>query len=381
MYRLLSLLRLAELIVDGSDHAALAEFHNHRSIFRWNGQSLKLVEFLDRLQQGDRVWEWCGRNSLTVDKAYDLTLSKFSHIPTEQKDSPVSIDISDTLVKKAGPDCRYYFKAFVTHASEKITDKKFTSEIDREMQAARLLKNLVMRHFYLSCLECQRRSQNLLTLYAWQVNGQTLSIWMPTCLTPKQRRDWLKTNIEDPDPSRQQERERIQTIINQRLMLGKMIPLDENITSDKNTAAKPLLSFSVLHDISVQGLARVVAKEKADNIKMQRPSIQTLGKAKLARMIHQIFEDLSCDDYDEKRIANRFGLSLSTFSRFAGSRWSDDPNRLQTASIPDLWFNTAQTLAGHSTFIEAARAVDVWSNVEKIARSDNRALRSVTHHD
>jgi len=380
MYRLLSLLRLAELIADDSDRAALGEFHNHRSVFKWQGQSLRLVELLDKLQQSERAWEWCGRDSAILDKVYDLTLSKFSHLPSDQDEKAISEEISGGPVKKEQPDCRYYFKAFVTYATKRINSNVKTSELDQEMQSAKFLQNLVMRHFYLSCLECQRRAQDLVSRYTWEVNGQTLSVWMPTYLTAHQRRQWLKANIDDADSSRPLERERIQAIVNRCLMLRRLVPLDEVHLRDRNVAAEPSLSFSVLHDISVQGLAEVVADEKADNIEAQRRSIRSLGKRKLSQMIRQIFEDISCEDYDEKRIAARFGLSTATFSRFAGRRWYKETGHQQRYSIPDLWLNIAQTLAGHAAFVEAARAAGIWTQVEKIAKRNYSTLRSEISH-
>ena len=66
--------------------------------------------------------------------------------------------------------------------------------------------------------------------------------------------------------------------------------------------------------------------------------------------------------YEEKRLADAFGISRATFTRFAGSRWKMDAD----GRVPDLWANTAQTLAAHAPFMEAAEEAGVWNNVELI---------------
>ncbi len=73
---------------------------------------------------------------------------------------------------------------------------------------------------------------------------------------------------------------------------------------------------------------------------------------------------MSEGDYRDCVLARGFGLSKATFSRFAGSRWqihSDGP-------IPDLWANTAEVLAHHTPFIQAAKDAGVWPRVTKVLR-------------
>ena len=115
-------------------------------------------------------------------------------------------------------------------------------------------------------------------------------------------------------------------------------------------------------ELQAHGLAKVVADEKAANIDLQRPAIRALGKLQLKQLILRIFENLAQEAYEEKRLADVFGISRTTFTRFAGSRWEAALAR----RVPDLWANTAQTLATHGPFMEAAQEAGVWDNVELV---------------
>ena len=89
---------LITLIVVGS-RAALDEFHNSRVLFRYKGNSYRLVEFLQILRDNeiDR-----GTNPIIADDTYDLTLAKFSNIPEESHEQKIRF---------ANVDCRKHFRA------------------------------------------------------------------------------------------------------------------------------------------------------------------------------------------------------------------------------------------------------------------------------
>jgi hypothetical protein len=107
-------------------------------------------------------------------------------------------------------------------------------------------------------------------------------------------------------------------------------------------------------------IGEIVAEEKAGRIKHQRRSIRALGKVALYRMILYIFENIGHSEYQDITVANTFGLSEATFSRFAGSQWNPS-----NSFIPDLWLNTAQVLAVHPDFKETALEAGVWEQVYK----------------
>ena len=364
IYRNLTLLRLAELIAGNSDRKALQELHDHRRVFYYHSnQSLRLAEFADKLRHSKPAWRWCKGDMEVLEKAYDLTISKFSNLPNLKKNAP--------KVKLQGPNCRYYYEAFIKHVAKKINAEFDTREDNREKQMTELLQNLVIRHFRLSCHECSRRGSELTTRYLWQVNGHTMEILLPVDIEGRQRGKWLTDNIPDVDPMRPGERERVQAIVDRVLTKRKIISL-ENMANDKIATGSSWLRPEIGRKITVSGLADAVANEKAENIKFQRAVIQQLGKDKLRRLIHQIFNGLAYGKYEARKIAEGFGINPTTFSRFAGSRWSSETGKDgQDSRIPDLWFNTAETIAGNPVFVIAAEAAGVFKRVEEILESDN----------
>jgi hypothetical protein len=99
-------------------------------------------------------------------------------------------------------------------------------------------------------------------------------------------------------------------------------------------------------------LADAVAQEKAENPNVLRPAIRKLGEQSIKQLILQIFAEIEYDDYDITRIASQYGLSKASLSRFAGSTWYEKMETDQPVTIPDLWKNTAQVLAGNPTFMQ-----------------------------
>ena len=86
-------------------------------------------------------------------------------------------------------------------------------------------------------------------------------------------------------------------------------------------------------------------------------------------MIRTIFTRLANEKYVEKDIARSFGLSPATFSRFAGSHWKNHCDNINMV-VPDLWNNTAHTLAGHLDFVKAAQKAGIWKRVCEIVKPE-----------
>ena len=144
-YITLNLLELAARIADDGDRDALDELHG-RTFINHKDRRLRISEFIETLAATKRARQWCRCDPLAVDMAYDLTISKFSNVPD-----------CDPQVKSSGPDCRYYFRAFVNYAAETIkTDT--AGHLEVELQASQILQKFIVRHFYLSCLVV--RSEN-----------------------------------------------------------------------------------------------------------------------------------------------------------------------------------------------------------------------------
>jgi len=346
-YRRMPLLELIRQIASQGDRTALTELHENRPLFRYEGEKdLLMAAFLLRMKESRLARKWTGGNGMALENAYDLTLDKFSNLPAGSAEK-------GTAHETGGPDCRYYYRAYYDYCVARLPQGgRRQNGMNAELRAAAMLQGMVARHFYLSCLESRRRAQHLIRRYLWQKDGCALGLWMPSTLPGSRCRQWLETNVPDCDPRRAGERERVQSIVNLRLTRPRVIPLDR-VAGGASEVAAPVSSL-IEAEISVQGLARTVADEKAQNIDHQRPAIQALGKEKLRRLVLGVFDSVANGESCAKDLADAYGLSYPTFSRFAGSRWNRPEGGATAREPPDLWTNTARVLSLHSGFIEAA---------------------------
>jgi len=351
-YQSLSLVALAERIVRCSDREALRELHDHRPLFRLHDSlPLLLVDFVDLICSSLWATRSANGNMAILDRARDLTVDKFSNLPDP--------DAPPTGRRNGGPDCRNHFQTFLDLWA-RATQTAGAAEYVAEGVSAKLLQSRVVRSFRLSCLEARRVVCPARTRYAWRANGGVIYLWMPAWMRGPCRRTWLKENIGIPHSSSPEERRRIQTIIDGRLGVMAHLPLDAH---DAGSWQEPGLECLIEQELRSRSLAEVVADEKADNIRGQRPAIQALGKAALKRLVRRILDDLADGQYEERPIAESFGISTPTLSRFAGHRWHCDTN----TPPPDLWTNVAQTVAGHRAFVEIAKETGVWPQLQDLA--------------
>lgn len=362
-----SLVDMVTRIVRQGDQQALHELHEHRTVFQFGAdRRLLFVGFVNRLHGSFVAREWCGGSAAVLDAAHGLTVDKFSRLPV-QAAGGASRQSQDRSLKQGGVDCRYYFSAFLDYVERRTDSSASGSRIKQEAVAARLLQTHVYRHFLLSCLECARRARQLVKRYAWKLNGVAINLWFPTEMSGREITAWLCANVNDPDPSRPGERERVQAIVDGQMVRRTFVSLSDvgELASCSDTA-HPTLPWSLLHGMSVEGLAEQVAEEKADNLSLQRPAIQALGRETLRQMILRIFHELSSGEYRDGQVAEAFGLSKSTLSRFAGSRWAERHKAPNGWAIPDLWRNTARTLASRPSFVAAAQEAGVWHRVRAV---------------
>lgn len=355
-YRNLSLVNLVKRIADKGDRHALLEFHNHRTLFKCKGSPpLLFIDYLEKIRESTARRTWIATNSDEVaNKAYDLTIDKFNNLPAKRKSSRKTKGKSDNVERK-GPDCRLYFKAFLNQVAQSFKTHPPANEIEEEARAAMIMKGLVSRHFSLSRLEAKRDANPFWSRYNWKVKGHTICVWLPVAIEGRERREWLKKNIDRPNPRQPEERERIQSIIDQKLPRERVVGLSAatDIQGEQQTStwSNPGKTFET-------SLAEAVAEEKATNIQKQRESIRALGKKRLKQLILRIFKDLGGGQYEDKKVAGHFALKKATFSRFAGSRW------LQGNSIPDLWRNTAEVLSTHPSLKDVAIDTGMWKEVK-----------------
>lgn len=365
-HRALSLLGLAELISDAGDRPALEEFHAHRPAFRLNGRGpLLFVEFVDLLRQGPSGRQFAGCEAGVLDRAYDLTIDKYTRLADGRDRNPST--------NRSGPDCRGYFRSVTEHVHTWKHRHPRADELRVEAVVAQTLQRRAVRHFHLGCLEAWRSVNRARSRYAWQLDHGVLYVWLPVWLRGLRRRNWLEANVDNPDPSRPGEKRRVQAIVDGRLGVFREVSLGDGVSK---IPARPSndqpLSWLLQREITIRGLAKVVAEEKAHTLSRQRPAIRALGKPDLRRLVLRIFEDLSQECYRDHEVAQAFHLSKATFSRFAGSLW----DRHAHGPIPDLWANAARVLACHEPFAEAAREIGIWPQVRHVLRAAHEETQS-----
>jgi hypothetical protein len=345
-YRQLPLLCLLERIATAGDQAALRELHDHRTLFRHRDSGpLLLAQFVDRLRSSSLAHRLAGSDTAVRDRAYDLTIDKFTRMPTGREPGD-----------RRGPDCRRYYRFCLARIARSRQGAPLAGDrLESEKEAACGLQGYVVWQFRRSCLEARRSANPALCRVAWTVGRGVVHLHMPRSMPPGQRRAWLQAHVDDPDPARPGERHRIQAIVDRHLLMPAFLPLQQ-VPHLHGSPAQTSADFG--------DLAEVVADEKARNVQHQRPAIRALGPSVLACMIRQIFADLGDGRYQAEGLARSFGLSKPTFSRFAGSRWAGRG----THPIPDLWANTARVLATHPAFAQAARETALWPRIEHAAR-------------
>lgn len=363
-YRFLSLYELIQLIAIEGNRQALIEFHN-RPLFTYKGESsLRCTEFIDRLRKEFSLFAKGIANSFEIaDRAYDLTIDKFSNLFSEQE-TENGFETGKNKLKQNGPHCRLYFKPVLLGLEKSFKKSKIKGQLEIETLTVAAVQGFIRRHFRFSVLEAQRKANPLWSRYNWNTDSCRICVWLPKHLKGSERQKWLERNINVPDPTKPGERQRIQSLIYSKLGNMKIIPLNEEAYIIAMEDSEDGLHRNM---DECESLGEIVAKEKVANIAHQRRTIQNLGKHKLAQMVLHIFESIGYNEYKDNAVASAFGLSKATFSRFAGSRWTGTNQR-----IPDLWLNTAKVLSSHPDFKEAAKQAGVWEQVELVLNKDKK---------
>ena len=364
----LGLSELVVLIAERGRQDALREFHSNRTVFVWRDEvrrPLLLAQYLD-----------CRRRCTTsvsssvAARAYDLTLCKFLGLPEvdgrTRGQGPQKPRDKNASPSK-GVDCRRYFAAYLKYLDRILGERGRVSPIEEERIAARVLQGFVDRQFDLSLSDALRNANPAVSRYFWRVNGSGFLLWFPRSVAGHERRQWLEANVPDPDPHRPGEQRNIQDLISSSFSVGESLCPAVSLTSidlPDTTQDSVSLAAETVTDV---GLGRAVATEKALSIDSQRRSIRQLGQDRLAQLVTGIFEALADGQLVDSEIADQFGLSKATYSRFAGSCWSTgDGGGTASGSIPDLWRNTAHVLGRNPVFREAAERAGVWPRVETV---------------
>ena len=98
-----------------------------------------------------------------------------------------------------------------------------------------------------------------------------------------------------------------------------------------------------------------------------RPGIQNLGREGVRELVVEIMESNALGKYKQNKIAKAKGLSKSTISRFAGTKWELDQNR-----VPDLWQNAIQVILAKPEFIEIAAENGLERVINELTATETR---------
>jgi len=354
-YGKLSLAEVVDRIATESDRRALHEFHHNRPIFRAKGGPPVLfatfVTTVLHSRAGGRALP-----AVLTDQAYDLTVDKFLLLPAENGRETAG------PLKHAPIDCRYYFGMLSRAVQAWRNGHETATELAVETAAARIVQRHVVRHCWLSVLEAKRRRRTGRSRYCWQLAAGSITVWMPQWLSGRSRKAWLEANIPSPDPTRPNEKERVQTLIDEHLGATRCRAFDERRHYPSTaTNMEAQLEMAVEEEMVSRGLASFVADEKALRMTEQRPAIRRLGVEGLRALVYRAFDNLTSGCDNDGAVAQAFGLSKATFSRFAGQRWATNGQH-----PPDLWLNVARALACFAPFRDVARAAGVSKSVTSL---------------
>lgn len=308
---------------------------------------MTLSAFIFALFELSSAHRLCGCDPNVVERARDLTLDKFGHLPS-----------GDERGRKHGPDCRTYFASVLAALAAWANEHPIAHAIELEAATAGILQRHIQWHVRLSCKEARRSCNPMRSRFAWTLPNGTLHLWIPTSLGGTRRRRWLEENIPNPDASRPDERQRVQFIIDEYFGVPRVVRLpDDSSLGSSHRRDDPGALLWDGHDEGPVELGEIIAEEKAQRIHELRTSIRIIGPVRLRELIVQIFRRLANDDYDQKEIAAAYQLKQPSLSRFAGKAWED------LSDVPDLWVNTARVLAGSDRYVEAAIEAGVWDAV------------------
>lgn len=338
-YSSLSLQELLICIVQESDADALAEFHN-RSVFKTEtGKWICFSGFLNTLSQQASSYDW---KDSVVEKAREMILAKFLQFPD---------------ANGKGVDCRKYFQAVLSYYDKQPSTG---SDIENEFLLCSLLQRFLCRHQQFSLREAARTID--VSRYTWTSETGSLQLLIPRSISGSERRVWLEKHI--PQALRTNRRE-VQALIDSQFSSSSTVSIEGNpqLAVELTSTDAPA---GIVEHLGRDGLIETLVSEKQDRIDSLRPAVRRLGNA-LGEMIRDIIDGITSGETNDLEIAKKYGITPSTFSRFAGSNWRSG----NVKQVPDLWKNLASLLSTHVAFREAAQHSGVWPTIESITGGKN----------
>ena len=156
------------------DRAALNEFHNHRPLFRLNGgPPLLLIEFAEAVLLDNTSARGAGSPTAVGDRAYDLVIDRFSHLPPGSQD-PGPDDLEHT-----GPNCRRQFRMIAKAVGTWRGHHPRSGPQEVELTTARIAQRHVARHCWWSWLEACRSHRRAWSRFTWRLPNGSVTVRMP----------------------------------------------------------------------------------------------------------------------------------------------------------------------------------------------------------
>lgn len=368
-YRSMPTNALIEKIGYLGSQGALHELHQNRRLFRIrHGSPLLLAEFVRTLLYEESTVRLFGRDAVTLDTAYDLTIDKFTILAgdTASHDQKPS---GRVVPNRKRTDCRHYFRAIANAIARWLSLHPEADALAIEVASAQILQRRVACNCWWSCQEARRQHRWGWSRFAWCRPEGSVTVWMPRRVPGRQRRTWLEANVPSPDLVRAGEALRIQGIIDRHFGSIEVVQLrDDSHARPEDDELPPAVDHLVEYQAVEHGLSELVAAEKAMRIHEQRPAVRRLGKKRLKALIIRVIDEITQGRLDDHVVAAAFGMSRATFSRFAGSRWLPGSDR----HIPDLYLNLARVIASSPTFRQVATETGLLSQIEAVAQGRSR---------
>ncbi|MFC1734766.1 hypothetical protein ACFL1X_01520 [Candidatus Hydrogenedentota bacterium] len=330
--------RMMELIADieeNGSHGALDEFLSRPQI-RIGRKFCTVIDMINTRLKNTCMQNW-GHTREAAELACDILTDRLSNLRGDTIEEESSVES-----RPSGPNCKVYYKALRQFIEK--SRKPGASILEEEAHAIRFLDGFLWHQFKMCTKEALRQLDVHGKRFYWKRNGCSIRLRVPRNMKDSRIRAWLEAHIDDFEPSRPGERERIQNVIDRNLVFGKQTTLPDYVA-----ARNDVLAWTLLHGISVLGIAKVIATEKRENPKLLKPAIRALGREMVWQLIMQVFRNLAEDNDSDAEIARMFGLSSTTYWRFAGR---PRKGRNRRTRVPDLFLNAAMILNRHPAWRE-----------------------------
>lgn len=354
-YSFLPTFELIERISIQKDVEALNYFISNRKLLSFGKKRVLLPDYLQKLRTSNyysyiRISHRETHLEEKLDLIYDRTLQKFSVL-------------KDYSNEKDGPHCDKQYESLLMQLNNYRVTNPNHSEFEIEKEIETRFKNMVIRHLSYSWLEVCRITNRLYQRYPWEFPNGTIELKKPRGIDGRDFKRWLKENISNPDPTLKNEKYRIQKEIDDWFGHSAFIDFD-SIANVKHGQYDYEETEQYPEDLST-----LVAVEKSANLNKLRPSIRSLGEEKVKQFVKKILEAILYNENNDISIANEFGISKATYSRFAGRDWNSNIN----GEVPDLWKNLAKIVVSNPILLENAIKLGIKPVIDNILKSSHKS--------